>query len=81
MKSIIEVEYQSQWEEGFCDSKAKLDLKTGEVFDIEDSNVGEDFELHLRDVIFTTNGTEVLVEDFNDFDYAIDTRDIYLFSK
>jgi hypothetical protein len=77
----MEVEYQSQWEEGFCDSKAKLDLKTGEVFDIEDSNVGEDFELHLRDVIFTTNGTEVLVEDFNDFDYAIDTRDIYLFSK
>jgi len=76
---FIEVDYQSQWEEGLCDSKAKLNLRTGEVFDIEDSNCGEDFEFHLRDVIFTKDGTEVIVEDFNGFDYAIDTQDIYLF--
>jgi hypothetical protein len=81
MKEFIEVDYQSQWEEGYCDSKAKLNLRTGEVYDIEDSNEGEDFECHERDVIFSADETEVLVEDINGFDYAIDTRDLYLFTS
>jgi len=78
---FIEVDYRSVWEEGVCDSTAKLNIKTGEVFDITDSECGEDFEFHIEDVIFTKNDIEVLVEDFNDFDYAIDPQDIYLFLK
>jgi len=78
--NIREVVYNSVWEEGVVETRAKLNLKTGEVFDIDISTEGDNYGLHINDVILTLDyRQESYVEQKNGFDYAIDTQDIYLF--
>jgi len=81
VEKSIRVDYQSRWMEGFCDSVAMLNLSTGEVFDIEDSGEGAGYECHERDVIFTKDGTEILVEEQNGYTYAICMEDVHLFTE
>jgi len=74
--------YRSCWAEGVIDTEATLDMSTGEVIDIEQCSEEEmqDMECHDHDLIMTTDyNHEVFVEDFNGFEYAIETEFIHLF--
>ena len=80
----VDVIYQSHWEEGIVETTAKLDIKTGEVFDIEISDDEEvsEYEFHLFDIILDKNyknSSDVI--DCSDGFYAIAKKDIKLFLK
>ena len=66
-KSWINVTYRSEWEEGVVDTEAKLNLDTGEIFDIETSDEGSDYEIHIRDLIYYTDNKDI------SFEYAVET--------
>ena len=75
--------YRSCWSEGDVDTEATLDMSTGEVIDIEQCTEEqmEGLEFHEHDVIMTLDGSnETFVEDFNGFDYAIETDFIHFFN-
>ena len=82
-ENIKTVVYQSIWKEGVVETMAKLNLRTGKVFDIEVSDDEESpyYGIHDKDIIFTPDYEEVNVEpDLNGVEYAIDIQDLYLFS-
>lgn len=47
-KAVVQVVFVSSWCEGDVRTSAKLNLRSGEIFDIEMSDAGADFE-HLID--------------------------------
>jgi hypothetical protein len=58
--NVVEVEFESEWAEGTVISKAKLDLVSGRVFDIEPSEEGDSYEtLVAESIVF--EGTTVSV--------------------
>ena len=76
--------YRSCWCEGVVDTEATLDMSTGEVIDIEQCTEEEmqGMECHEHDIIMTLDGSnETFVEDFNGFEYSIETDFIYLFQS
>lgn len=80
-KSWINVTYRSEWEEGVVDTEAKLNLDTGEIFDIETSNEGADYEIHIRDLIYYTDNKDISFEysvetDSPFYNYCIDSDDL-----
>ncbi len=53
----LRVTFVSSWHEGEVRSRARLDLKTGEVRDIEVAELGEDYEHLLEEYIESLDGT------------------------
>jgi len=47
----VPVKFVSEWDEGDVVSDAKLNLTTGEVFDIETSDTGESYESLIREYV------------------------------
>jgi hypothetical protein len=52
----LRVTFVSSWHEGEVRSRARLDLKTGEVRDIEVSELGEDYEHLIEEYIESLDG-------------------------
>jgi len=82
---ILKVIYKSVWEEGIVETSAKLNLETGEIFDIESSNDGfsEHFEFHEYDIISSEDGlfAEALVcQNCGKYDYSISEEDLRKFN-
>lgn len=67
----IGVTFESRWEEGVISTDAKLDLETGVVFDIVESNAGPEYE-HLIGEFVIFGEREVAIELEPDDNYRID---------
>lgn len=77
--SAVKVLYVSRWEEGNVETEALLNLETGEVYDIESSDEGAEYEYHIEDVIQIAVNGEVVTFNINEdteFSYAIDEADL-----
>ena len=69
--NAIAVTFESRWEEGVISTDAKLDLETGIVFDITESDAGAGYE-HLIGEFVHVGDREVAVELEPDNHYRID---------
>ncbi len=69
--NAIAVKFESRWEEGVISTDAKLDLDTGIVFDIADSDAGSENESLIGEFVLVGN-REVAVELEPDNNYRID---------
>lgn len=75
MQNALNVTYTSRWSEtGDIETDAKLNLETGEVFDIEDSDVEAEGCLVIQ--FITVKDSEYRVHD--SFDH-IEDEDIHLY--
>lgn len=73
---VIEVDYVSTWEEGTIETKAKLDLRTGEVTDIESSDEGQHYENLISEKIRYRDRDYFIENDERMLDYSIDKDDL-----
>ena len=55
--NVLKVDFESEWAEGTVITAAKLDLATGKVFDIEQSEDGENYETLLAENIVVDDKT------------------------
>ena len=74
MFNIIPVQFTSSWNLGDIETAAKLDLHTGEVFDIERSDDGENYDGCKRQYVTIGDGKiNAAVEVDSDDVYRIAT--------
>lgn len=78
---ILDCTYSTNTDVGIFESAAKLNLKTGEVFDIKTcSDDGQDDieTVHSEDIYFSFQGKEYTFEvEFNDSEYVLkDNQDL-----
>lgn len=74
MFNIIPVQFTSSWNQGDIATAAKLNLHTGEVFDIERSDDGENFDGCTCEFVTIGDGTiSAAVEVDSDDVYRIAT--------
>jgi hypothetical protein len=71
-RNAVAVTFESRWEEGTVSTDAYLDLDTGVVFGIVESDAGEDYE-HLIGEFVLVGGREVSVELDPDNNFRIDS--------
>ena len=71
-RNAVAVTFESRWEEGTVSTDAYLDLDTGVVFGIVESDAGEDYE-HLIGEFVLVGGREVPVELEPDNNFRIDS--------
>jgi hypothetical protein len=70
-QNTIAVIFESRWEEGFVSTDARLDLDTGIVYEIVESDAGSEYE-HLIGEFVLVGDREVAVELEPDDKYRID---------
>ncbi|MBP0639968.1 hypothetical protein [Cupriavidus sp. AcVe19-6a] len=70
MQAVLAVQFKSMWEEGDVTSKAKLDLESGRVFDIEPSQEGEEYVTPLTANI-ALGDTTIPVSKCDGFGYVV----------
>ncbi len=75
MTKVLPVQFISSWNEGDVETPAKLNLETGEVFDIEKSNDGEDYETLNAEYIATQSGAWLPVTSGADDVYRLANGD------
>lgn len=63
---LIEVEFESHWQEGIITSTAMLNLSTGIVQDIDASDDGSEYECLISQ--FIIYGDEAYMVEFNEID-------------
>ncbi len=71
MNNIINAVFQSIWVEGVVETDCKLNLDTGEIFDIEKSDEGMDYEYYEYSYLIY-KGEAYAVDEFDKFDYYLD---------
>lgn len=71
MTKAIAVVFESRWEEGVIETNAKLDLDSGVVFDIVESDAGSEYENLIGEFV-VVGDREVAVEVEPDDNYRID---------
>lgn len=74
---FMNVVFVSAWSEGEVRTCAKLDLRTGEVFDIEVSECGAEFEHLIEEYVESANGLVQagVVRQAVDGRYCVERRD------
>jgi hypothetical protein len=71
------VEYESVWDEGSVTTQAILNLRTGEITDIETSDHGEDYEhLQYEEIRDVSRGISAIVVSNNDGQYFLEDMEM-----
>lgn len=72
-KDSLQVVFVSSWQEGEVRTLARLNPKTGEIHDIEVSEVGEDYEHLIEEYIESLDGTSwaQVVRNESDGEYQL----------
>ena len=74
MNNIINALFESVWEEGSVVSNCKLDLDTGEIFDIDVSDDGCDFEYLIDSFLIFEDVEYGISEGGGEFDYYLEAN-------
>ena len=73
MNNIINAIFETVWHEGTIETDCKLDLDTGEIFDIKKSKDGYDYEYYLESNLIYDNNSYA-VDEFGGYKYCLDTN-------
>lgn len=74
MKDTVNAIFQTVWCEGIIETNCKLDLDTGEIFDIDVSDDGCDFEYLIDSFLIFEDVEYGISEGGGEFDYYLEAN-------
>lgn len=74
MKNTVNAIFQTVWSEGIIETDCKLDLGTGEIFDIDVSDDGSDFEHLIDSFLIFEDEAYGISDDSDEFEYYLEAN-------
>lgn len=74
MKNIVNAEFQTVWIGGIIETNCKLDLDTGEIFDIDVSDDGSDFEHLIDSFLIFEDEAYGISDNGEEFEYYLEAN-------